>query len=280
MRCRNRTLSPASPAADFAEEVKYKRRRILVEGFQARFVATELAWLAVCFTLFVAALLGPLVWEINSGRISPYDLTWATEFFELHNRIWLPLIALFLGVSWMLVRVSHRVAGPLYRFRQVFAQITRGDLSVRVRVRDGDYLTREGEDFDAMIRAVRDRVRRAQVSAAAVSRDLAKLSASTDRVSAKRLAELAAHAADTEDILGGFVTQADKADKRAAAEARVPKSARAGLSVTQILLIVFIALYWIAALAGPAYTAALDRARAMRTIGHQPIAIEGTRPPK
>ena len=173
------------------------------------------------------------------------------------------LTALFLSVGWMLVRVSHRVAGPLYRFRQVFGQVTRGDLSVRVRVRDGDYLTRESEDFDAMIRAVRDRVRRAQTSAAAVRRDLAKLSATADRVSAKRLAELSAQAAETEDILGEFVTQADKADKRTSAEARVAKPARFGLTVTQVLLIVFITLYWIAALVGPAYTAALDRARAI-----------------
>jgi methyl-accepting chemotaxis protein len=259
--------------------VKHKRHRILVEGFQARFVATELAWLAVCFALFLGALLGPLIWEINSGRVSPYDLTWATEFFELHNRIWMPLVALFLGVSWMLVRVSHRVAGPLYRFRQVFAKVTRGDLSVRVRVRDGDYLTREGADLDAMIGAVRDRVRRAQASAAAVRHDLARLAASTDRVSPRRMAEIAARAAETEEILAEFQTDAGAGavKPRAEAAAAVKTKAAVGLSVTQVLLIAFIALYWIAAIAGPAYTAALDRARAMRTITHHPIEIN---PPK
>lgn len=263
-----------------AHAVKHKRRRILVEGFQARFVATELAWLAVCFVLFVAALLGPLVWEINSGRVSPYDLTWATEFFELNNRIWLPLLALFIGVGWMLVRVSHRVAGPLYRFRQVFTQVARGDLSVRVRVRDGDYLTREGEDFDAMIRAVRDRVRRAQASAAEVHRDLKRLSRSTERASPKQIADLAARAADTQEILAEFVTEAESAATRTPVTAKAGARDKVRLTATQTLLLIFIALYWIAAIAGPAYTAALDRARAMRTIGHTPISLGTTQPPK
>ncbi len=249
--------------------MKYKRSRILVEGFQARFVATQLAWLAVCFTLFVAVLLGPLVVEINSGAVSVYDLTWATEFFELHNRLWMPLCALFLGVTWMLVRLSHRVAGPLYRFRQVFRRVAAGDLSVRVRVRDGDYLVHEGNELDGMIEVVRDRVRRAQLAAGALRRDLAALSGSTDRVPADQVMALVARAAETEEILAAFVTDPAVTPEPAAVTVRATPPL--GLSVTQLLLIGFVVLYWLAAVTVPTYTAALDRAHVMRTIAHSPI---------
>jgi methyl-accepting chemotaxis protein len=208
-----------------------KRSRILVEGFQARFVATEVAWLVACFSLFLVVLLGPLVWEINSGAVPASDVRRATEFLLLRNRLWMPLIALFLGVTWTLVRVSHRVAGPLYRFRQVFAQVAGGDVSVRVRVRGGDFLLREGEELDGMIGAMRDRVRRAQQAASALRRDLAELSGSTDRVPGHQIAALVARAAETEEILAGFVTEAGVTPEPAtAAAARAVENMRLSLT--------------------------------------------------
>jgi hypothetical protein len=256
-------MDPSTPRG---EPLKNRRSTFVVPGFQAQLVATELAWLVVCFVLFVAVLLGPLAWEINSGAVSEYDLTWATEFLQLHSRIWMPLCALFLGVTWMLVRLSHRVAGPLYRFRQVFAQVTAGDLSVRVRVRDNDYLVKEGDELDGMIVAMRDRVRRAQVAASALHQDLSALSGAVERGSANQIAALVARAAETENILAEFVTEPGAGDSGpVAVGALVPEDAAP--SEVQTLLVLFISVYGLASMAAPGYTSALDRASVMRVIG-------------
>src|SRR6185295_2121365 len=122
--------------------------------------------------------------------------------------------------------------------------------------------------------------RRAQASAEAVHQDLKRLSRSNERASPKQIAELTARAADTEEILAEFVTEAERAATRTPVTAKAAARNKVRLTATQTLLLIFIALYWIVALAGPAYTAALDRARAMRTIGHTPISLGTTQPPK
>jgi len=261
--------------------VTQKRKRIIVEGFQARFVATEVAWLAVCFALFVAVLTGPLVWQMNAGSASAQDLTRATTLLQLNDRLWIPLLALFLGVTWTLVRLSHRVAGPLYRFRQVFAQVAAGDLRARVRVRERDYLVSEGEAFDGMIGAVRERVRRAQASAAAVQSALGELSGRTAKASPARIAAIAARAAETEAILAEFLVVPDDPEA-AAAPATAAATGRARprleLSVAQTLAVALLFLIALAAVAVPAYTAALDHARVMRSGGHRTVAAAAPAP--
>lgn len=252
-----------------------QRRRIIVEGFQTRFVATEVAWLAVCFALFGAVLIGPLVWQINAGSASASDLTRATTLLQFHDRLWIPLLALFLGVTWTLVRLSHRVAGPLYRFRQVFRQVAAGDLSVRVRVREHDYLVREGEEFDRMIGAVRDRVRRSQAAAGALRNALAGLSGATGTLSANQVSALLAQAAETEATLAEFVIGSAGAQpiaEPATATATTRATPRLDLSVAQTLVMAFLFLCALAAIAGPAYTSALDHARELRTAAHRSTA--------
>jgi methyl-accepting chemotaxis protein len=183
-----------------------KRRTILLEGFQTRFVATQVTWLAVCSALFVVVLTGPLVWQINTGSAPALDAMRAAALLQLHDRLWMPLLALFLGVTWTLVRLSHRIAGPLYRFRQIFPRVAEGDLSVRVRVRDTDYLRREAEEFDRMIAAVRGRVRRSQEATAAVRSALAEKAGKTVTLQAHEVAELVARAEEADAALAEFVT--------------------------------------------------------------------------
>jgi methyl-accepting chemotaxis protein len=57
------------------------------------------------------------------------------------------------------VLVSHRVAGPLFRFKRILADVARGDLSMNIRVRRHDYLRDEAASMDEMVRAMRERVR-------------------------------------------------------------------------------------------------------------------------
>ena len=48
------------------------------------------------------------------------------------------LIFLLLLIAWGTVFLSHKIAGPLYRFQTVFHQMARGDLSVRCQLRKFD----------------------------------------------------------------------------------------------------------------------------------------------
>ncbi|UCF68649.1 MAG: hypothetical protein JSV80_05000 [Acidobacteriota bacterium] len=62
--------------------------------------------------------------------------------------------------------VSHRIVGPLYRFKKVFRSLGGGHFDMRIRLRSGDYLSKEADAINEMIEAVS-----AKLSALADARD-------------------------------------------------------------------------------------------------------------
>ena len=54
--------------------------------------------------------------------------------------------------------VSHRIVGPLYRFRTTFQAVAAGDLSVRAILRKHDYLGSELESVNQMIASLQAKV--------------------------------------------------------------------------------------------------------------------------
>jgi len=56
------------------------------------------------------------------------------------------------------VMISHKIAGPLYRFRRYFKQVGEGDLSRPMEVRSHDYLRGDAVVISAMVEALRNRV--------------------------------------------------------------------------------------------------------------------------
>ena len=55
---------------------------------------------------------------------------------------------------------SHRIVGPLYRFRVVFEAIKEGNLVPWIGLRRRDFLVKEAEELSEMVTSLRDRVRR------------------------------------------------------------------------------------------------------------------------
>jgi hypothetical protein len=47
--------------------------------------------------------------------------------------------------------VSHKVAGPMVRFRHTFAAVKAGDREARIRLRKGDYLVPLAEEFNGFL---------------------------------------------------------------------------------------------------------------------------------
>ncbi|MBR3604090.1 MAG: HAMP domain-containing protein [Elusimicrobiaceae bacterium] len=54
--------------------------------------------------------------------------------------------------------LSHRMAGPVYRFEQTCKAIAKGDFSQRVRLRKGDQFTELQDDFNKMMDRVEEEI--------------------------------------------------------------------------------------------------------------------------
>ena len=134
-----------------------KRKRILIGDLQYRLLAVNLLYFAVILVLFAAILFGPLVWQLGSSSLSPAERDQAaTQFLSLHARLWPPLLALLVFLGVHSVYVSHRIAGPLYQFRRLLHAVKDGNLTVRARIRDKDYLDSEAAVINELIDSLKE----------------------------------------------------------------------------------------------------------------------------
>jgi methyl-accepting chemotaxis protein len=137
-----------------------RRKRILINPLQYRLVLIALVHFAIIVGVFAALMFLPAALHLRSASLdsSPENLAAANEFLTLHARFW-PAVILLLGLLVLhTLIVSHRLVGPLYRFRRVWQAVAEGNLSVRATLRRHDYLTQEAEAINAMIEALAGRV--------------------------------------------------------------------------------------------------------------------------
>ena len=167
-----------------------KRKRILIDDLQYRLLAVNLLYFAVILVLFAAILFGPLVWQLGSSNLSPVERDQAaTQLLSLHAWVWPPLLALLVLLAIHSVYVSHRIAGPLYQFRRLLRAVKDGNLTVRARLREKDYLESEAAIINELIESLSTRIRGIEEQSVEVREGLDKLRRVADRGSREELSQ-------------------------------------------------------------------------------------------
>ena len=65
------------------------------------------------------------------------------------------LFALLLPVvSWDVLKLSHRMVGPIVRFRRALQDLAAGRTVQPIKLRDGDYLTEMRDEFNSLLDAL------------------------------------------------------------------------------------------------------------------------------
>ena len=137
-----------------------KRRRILIDSVQLRFFGVNFLHILIILLVFAATLFVPLMIQLGSETLSWAEKEEvASQFLALHTQVWPPLLAVFVLLSIHLVLFSHRIAGPLVRFRIVFRAIAEGNLTVRSTIRKHDYLQKEADCIQEMVSSLRTKVK-------------------------------------------------------------------------------------------------------------------------
>lgn len=147
-------------ASIFFKRRFFQRRRLIVDRFQYRLVAISAAHFGLVLLVFLAALFLPLMLRLDDP-----SATWvekqqiANVILFFNERVWLPLGAVFLLLTVHSLFVSHRICGPLYRFRAVLKALAEGDLAIRANIRKHDYLHGEAQVINEMIKSLESRIR-------------------------------------------------------------------------------------------------------------------------
>jgi hypothetical protein len=131
--------------------VHSKRRKVWIDRFQT----TLSIRLAIYFLLYQVALW--VVFFIN-GRLTALgeSMGWTGPSCGM---ILTPVVAIGLALLFIFdaVHETHRVVGPLYRFRKTIQAVTNGEEIALIKLREGDYLQDLKDDLNAMLRALEQR---------------------------------------------------------------------------------------------------------------------------
>jgi hypothetical protein len=140
----------------------WKRRRFIVDPrFQGALMSAFIVQMLVFSSILTLTLFLPPILVANDANALPSDSSMALQkLLVLDDLFWPALAGAFLLALFLALRTSHQIAGPLYRFRHVFATLLAQEDPGPVRLRKGDYLKREAESLDRVVQAmVRDRER-------------------------------------------------------------------------------------------------------------------------
>ncbi|HZC68992.1 MAG TPA: hypothetical protein VE201_10280 [Nitrospirales bacterium] len=78
----------------------------------------------------------------------------ANQFLVLAQTVWPALAVLIPAAAVFSIYLTHRLAGPLYRFEQTARELIRGNFALRIRLRKGDEL----HDLAGLLNEVLDTV--------------------------------------------------------------------------------------------------------------------------
>jgi methyl-accepting chemotaxis protein len=139
----------------------FRRRHFLVDRFQYKLLLVHVGYFFAVVLVFAAIIFAPAIAKLRNETLSwEQKQEAANQFLSLHSHLWPAVFVLLVLLIVHSVLLSHRIAGPLYRFRQVFGSITEGDFSVRAIIRKRDYLSREAAVIDEMVDSLGERFRR------------------------------------------------------------------------------------------------------------------------
>lgn len=193
-----------------------RRRRFYVHGIQRKYLFLSLVPILISAFLIIAFLVLPLDTFLYSSASPAAKQAIAQDLRALGFRIW-PAIFIAMLVSGSLsVFVTHRFAGPIYRFHRLVDQMAEGDLSARFKLRKGDDLrdleTAVNRAIESLAGTVQDTQRPLGDLTQRLERVLSRGWEGPDPFPKEDLAELLEKAREAQTVLGRLKVAQEKTD--------------------------------------------------------------------
>ena len=121
------------------------------KDLQLRIIATSLIYMFLIILTTLSVIVYPLVTDMFLSDDMNIQYQAAQTFIVLMRRLVPAVVSMFAVVFLHQVSVTHRICGPLVNFTNTFKTISKGDLTRKVFLRQGDYLKKECQRINEMI---------------------------------------------------------------------------------------------------------------------------------
>lgn len=145
----------------------FRRRNYFIKKrFQLNFISGFLVLL-----LLEAALIAGLFMHVSSNTLTTgysdaiLKVQRTSDFFMVSFLLITLIVVVGMGMAGMVVFIllSHRLAGPLYRFERTLKEIEEGDLTTRVNLRRTDQIAELKEALNVLILSLDKRMGRIKI---------------------------------------------------------------------------------------------------------------------
>ena len=162
---------------------QFQRKTILIKKkLQYRYMA--LIFLSVLVAFLIVGL--DLMWTVSKVvNEHPMMQPLLEELFTMAPLFLVKIVMYMIIVLIVSAVVSHRMAGPIYKFETSCATVASGDMTHRVYLRKGDQLTDLQDQFNNMTGAVNETVKHLEVFKMEAAAAYPALKGKADEVSAK-----------------------------------------------------------------------------------------------
>lgn len=137
------------------QKPKYKRRIVIIKrALQFKYIAIVIiAMILVAFTVGwdVYYTVGRAIIDLNHPDLFPLMV-------KINNLMLGKLAVLIVIVFIISIFVSHKFAGPIFKFERSCDTVASGDLTHRVHLRTGDELTELQDKFNNMVSEIQKSV--------------------------------------------------------------------------------------------------------------------------
>jgi len=153
-----------------------KRKQLFInKRMQTKYVVQTLILLLVYTAFFICLLLAPYISSVLSGIPLQDQAQIARMLMNMHNSSWPILAAMILLMSLGTIFMTHRIAGPVYRLKQILTDVSDGKLNVNLELREKDDLKDLAQHVNVLIDDLRGLVETLQGNDASLKQCLAEL---------------------------------------------------------------------------------------------------------
>ena len=151
-----------------------KRRKFVVYGkLQLTLMVISFGYVILFCAVMGTYLFIPMMMELDKSEIgSDRAFVAANQLLYLHKKFWPALLLSFFAICCHSIFISHKIAGPLYRFNLIFKAIKEGIVPPPIGLRRRDYLSSEMDNINQMLEQLREKLTELQEAQAHLNRSI------------------------------------------------------------------------------------------------------------
>jgi len=130
-----------------------QRKKVWIDRFQTKFTLRIVYYLIVFPIVLLNFLFAWRMWIEGPGHPGEQFLRMLYDYLPVLVCLWL----LVPVMAWDAIRFTHRLVGPVVRFRRTMQELAQGQLVRPIKLREGDYLTELRDDVNQLLEALQRR---------------------------------------------------------------------------------------------------------------------------